>query len=116
MRSERGLLLLPLAIFMSIGMGAAFLLVPSMNREQTVERQRLLKEQARAAAEGALTLALHRGEDVTDLTLGRAKAEATWSDQAGVKVVTATARVPSLRKGEVIVSLSTEADTFFQTR
>ena len=103
MNRQSGLLLLPLAIFMSIGLGAAFLLVPSLNREDTIERQRVLKEQARAAAEGALTLAIHRGEDVTGLTLGRATAEARWTD---AEVITATGSVPSLRGARITVTVT----------
>jgi hypothetical protein len=101
MKRESGMLLLPLVLFMTIGLGAAFLLVPSMNREDVIEHQRLLKEQARAAAEGALALALHRNEDVQNLELGRATARATWSTEDGTRVLTATAEVPSLRDAKV---------------
>jgi hypothetical protein len=90
---------------MSIGLGAAFLLVPSMDREDTIEHQRLLAEQARAAAEGALALARHRNGDVADLKLGRATATATWETVNGVRMVTATAEVPSLR--EAVVTFTT---------
>ncbi len=101
MKRESGMLLLSLALFMAIGLGAAFLLVPSMNREDIVEHQRLLQEQARAAAEGALALARHRKEDVTDVKLGRATVTATWSVEDGVRILTATATVPSLRDATV---------------
>ena len=101
MNREAGMLLLPLALFMAIGLGAAFLLVPSMNREDVIEHQRLLKEQARAAAEGALELARHRNENVKDLELGRATANATWSTEGTTRILTATAEVPSLRDAKV---------------
>ncbi len=101
MKAESGMLLLSLALFMAIGLGTAFLLVPSMNREDTIEHQRLFMEQARAAAEGALALARHRNEDVTDIKLGRATAAATWSMKGGVRILTATATVPSLRDATV---------------
>ena len=100
-KRESGMLLLPLALFMAIGLGAAFLLVPSMNREDTIEHQRLRKEQSRAAAEGALALARHKNEDVTNVELGRATVTATWSTQGGVRILSATATVPSLRDGTV---------------
>lgn len=101
MNRESGMLLYPLVLFMTIGMGAAFLLIPSMNREDIIEHQRLLTEQARAAAEGALVQAQHTNEDVTDLKLGRATATATWETVDGVRKVTATAEVPSLRDAKV---------------
>ena len=101
MNRESGMLLYPLVLFMTIGMGAAFLLIPSMNREDVIEHQRLLTEQARAAAEGALVLARHRDADVTDLTLGRATATATWQTVKGVRTVTATAKVPGPRDAPV---------------
>ena len=101
LKRESGMLLLPLALLMSISLGAAFLLLPSMNREDTIEHQRLLKEQARAAAEGALALGRHRNEDVADVKLGRATVTATWSIKDGVRILTATASVPSLRDATV---------------
>ncbi len=101
MNRESGMLLYPLVLFMTIGMGAAFLLIPSMDREDTIEHQRLLTEQARAAAEGALALARHTNEDVADLKLGRAKATATWETVDGVRGVIASAEVPSLRDARV---------------
>ena len=101
MNRESGMLLYPLVLFMTIGMGAAFLLIPSMDREDVIEHQRLLTEQARAAAEGALALALHTSEDVADLKLGRATGTATWETVDRVCKVTATAEVPSLRDAKV---------------
>jgi len=72
-----------------------------MDREDVIEHQRLLTEQARAAAEGALALARHTKEDVADLKLGRATATATWETVEGVRQVTASAEVPSLRDAKV---------------
>ena len=105
MNREAGMLLYPLVLVMAIGLAGAFLLVPSMDREDIIEHQRLLKEQARAAAEGALALARHTSEDVDDLCLGRATATATWDTVDGIRTVTATAEVPSLR--DAVVTFTT---------
>ena len=105
MKGERGFFLLPVVMLMTIGMGAAFLLIPSFDREDLRERERLLNEQARAAAEGAIETAIHRGADVEGLEVGRATASAKRVIRDGAEVWLAAAEVPFLRDGKVRVEV-----------
>ncbi|MHC4469504.1 MAG: hypothetical protein ACYTDY_02340 [Planctomycetota bacterium] len=103
---ESGYFLLPVVLLLAVAVSAAFLLVPSLDREDLIEAQRLRQEQARAAAEAALALALHRESSVTDLEVGRAVASATFDREGEDVVVRARARVPSLRDAHVRYSLT----------
>lgn len=103
---ESGYFLLPVVFLLAISVSAAFMLVPSLDREDLIEAQRLRQEQARAAAEAALALALHRESSVTDLEVGPAVASATFTKDGEDVVVRAHARVPSLRDAHVRYSLT----------
>ena len=105
MRDERGMMLLPFVVLISIGILGAFLLRHPLDREDLIEAQRVRAEQARAAAEGAAALALHRGGDVTGVEIGRAMADATFETRDGRRVIRATARVPSLRGARVTAEI-----------
>ena len=97
MRRERGMFFLPVVILFALAVSAAFCLLPSFEHEEWNEAQRLAKERARAAAEGAAALALHRNEDVVGLEVGYATAAARIErTEAGV-VVRASAEVPTKR-------------------
>ena len=106
MRGESGLILLPLVALLTISVSAAFLLVPSLDREDLIEAQRIRMEQARGAAEAAAALALHRDKDVVDLEVGRAVANARLARDADCVIVRAEARVPSLRDAEVVFTVT----------
>lgn len=117
MNGERGYFFLPVICLLGIAFSTALLLTPSLDREDLLEARRLQREQARAAAEAAMALALHRGEDVTGLSLDRAIADARISENAGKVTVSAEARVPSLRDSlvtfEVTSRFSREPDGSF---
>lgn len=101
MTGEKGFFFLPVICLLGIAFSAALLLTPALDREDVLEARRLQREQARAAAEAAMALAMHRGEDVEGLCLDRAVADARVAEKDGALTVTAEARVPSLRNSFV---------------
>ena len=107
MRSrESGMILIPIVCLLAISVSAAFLLIPALDREDLLEAQRLRLEQARAAAEAACALALHRDEDVEGLQVGLATAAARLARHADEVIVRAEAHVPSLRGATVRFSFT----------
>lgn len=97
MRGERGMFFLPVVLLFALAVSAAFLLLPSFEHEEWKEARRLAKERARAAAEGAAALALHRGEDVVGLEVNHAVAGAKVERVEDGLVVRASAEVETKR-------------------
>ena len=98
---ESGFFFLPVVLFICIGMGSVFALLPSFQHEEFLEAQRLRNEQARAAAEGAAALALHRRADVKDEKIGFATVSATFVPTSEEPLIHAEATVPG--PGDIVV-------------
>jgi hypothetical protein len=112
-RDEGGYFFLPVVAMLAIAISGVMLLPPSLDREEFLEARRTQAEQARAAAEAALALAVHRRADVEELSLLKAKAAASLAEEGDVVTIEATGRVPSFRGTEVSVTLT---ERFLRTR
>ncbi len=89
MRTDAGFVLMVFVLFIAITAAASFALIPSMDREDVIELQRLREDQARAAAEGAVALALHRDGDIAAMDVGRATVTATLTRKGSSRRATA---------------------------
>ena len=103
---ESGFFFLPVVLFICIGLGAVFALLPTFEHEEFLEAQRLRREQARAAAEGAAEMALHSQADVKDLKIGFATASATFDRSGKGPRIRAEATVPGPGEIEVRFALT----------
>jgi hypothetical protein len=103
---EKGMILWPLIVTVAAGVTATFLLLPAMSGEELAEKRRLCGEQARAAAEGAVALALARGAAVADVPIGVARAGARIVRDGDVVTVEAEAIVPFFRGSAVRAALT----------